>query len=151
MTRKDLKNSALKKVVHFIVLIERCDEIGDFGAVVLPFSRPKSSQRPYDKITLWLKGKPIEEVDFHKILGTVLDNQLSFEPHFQQVVSRGYGVLQSIKSFSTENRIPCTTPLVTLYKTLVRNIIDFSPAAIANISKSLSDVSTLERSSMLLG
>ena len=145
-------NSALKKVVNFIVLIERCDEIGDFGVLVLPFSRPKSSQRPYDKITLWLKGKPIDEVDFHKILGTVLDNQLSFEAHFQQVVSRGYGVLQSNKSFGTENRIPCTTPFVTLYKTLVRNIIDFSPAAIANISsKSLSDVSTLERSSMLLG
>lgn len=93
-------------------------DVSNEKTVMMVF-KPKSSQRPYNKIRLWLKGKPIEEVDFHKILGTVLDNQLSFESHFQQVVSRGYGVLQSIKSFSIENRIPCITPLVTLYKTFV--------------------------------
>ena len=56
--------------------------------------RPKSSPRPYNKIKLWLEGKLVEEVDSHRILGTLFDNELTFEPHFQQVIAKGYGVLQ---------------------------------------------------------
>ena len=112
--------------------------------------RPKSSPRPYNQIKLWLQEKLVEEVDSHKILGTIFDNELTFEPHFQHVVARGYGALQSIKSFSTVNKIPDTKTLVTLYKTLVRKIIDFSEPAISNITqKSLNNVITLERSCLV--
>ena len=34
------------------------------------------------KIRVLLKGKEVE-VDVHKILCTIMDNQLSFEPHLQ--------------------------------------------------------------------
>ena len=112
--------------------------------------RPKSSPRPYNKIKLWLEGKLVVEVDSHRILGTLFDNKLSFEPHFQQVIAKGYGVLQDIKSFSTVNKIPSTKSLTCLYKTLVRSIVDFSEPAICNISrKSLNDVATLERSCLI--
>ena len=46
------------------------------------FFRPPSAPRPYNKIDINLNGNIIEEVDEERILGTILDTNLSFTSHF---------------------------------------------------------------------
>ena len=91
--------------------------------------RPKSSPRPYNKISLTLGGEVIEEVESHKTLGTTIDNQLNFELHFEKTVKAGYSTYNQIKRFSTAQNLPSQESLVTLYKTLVRTILEYSTTA----------------------
>ena len=67
--------------------------------------RPKKSARPYNKIRLYLNGEEIDEVEATKILGTTLDNQLSFTNHFEKAVKSGYATLNQLKRFTAEQEI----------------------------------------------
>jgi hypothetical protein len=112
--------------------------------------RSKKCPRPYKKVVLTLNDEEIEEVDYAKILGTIVDNQLNFEKHYERVVRSGYSSLNQIKRFCANQKIPSSDTLITLYQTLVRSIIDFSIPASVNISeKSLREISTLERSCLI--
>ena len=64
-------------------------EVTKLKTKVLIF-RNKKCPRPYNKISLTLNGEEIDEVDSAKILGTILDNQLKFDMHFDKVVKAGY-------------------------------------------------------------
>ena len=112
--------------------------------------RNKKCPRPYNKIRLTLNGEELEEVSCHKVVGTLLDNELSFVPHFEKVVKSGYAALNQVKRFCVNQKVPSLDTNVTLYKTLIRSVIDYSVAAVANINeKSLRDVISLERSCLI--
>ena len=112
--------------------------------------RNKKCPRPYKKVTITLNGEEIEEVDYAKILGTIVDNQLNFEKHFDKVVRSGYASLNQVKRFCANQKIPSSETLLTLYKTLIRSIIIYSIPATVNINeKSLREICTLERSCLI--
>ena len=83
------------------------------------------------------------------MLGTILDAELSFEKHFERVVRSGYSALNQIKRFSANQKVP-SPKTITLYKTLVRQIIEHSIGAAANIKESsMQKIISLQRACLL--
>ena len=67
--------------------------------------RNKNCPRPYNKVILRLKGEVIEEVDYYKILGTTVDNKLTFQQHYEKVIKAGYASLNQIKRFTVNVKV----------------------------------------------
>ena len=80
--------------------------------------RNKRCPRPYNKIRLTLNGEEIEEVSCHKVVGTLLDNELTFIPHFEKVVKSGYAALNQVKRFCVNQKVPSLDTNITLYRLL---------------------------------
>ena len=96
--------------------------------------RPKNSPRPYNLPRIFIDGKLIEVVEEKRVLGTVLDCNLNFDAHFQSVEKACFSAFNNVKHLYTGKNTPCIKTGGILYKTLIRTIMDYSTAAIANIS-----------------
>ena len=96
--------------------------------------RPRSSPRPYNQPKLFLGNNEIQVVEEKRVLGTVLDSELNFDTHFQAVEKACYAAFNKIKHLYTGFHKPSIKTGTILYKTLIRSIMDYSTAAIANIS-----------------
>ena len=119
--------------------------------IKIMFFRPPASPRPFNKIEISLNGNVIEEVEEERILGTILDNKLSFIPHFDLTIRKAYGKLNSIKSFLATNHAPRINSVLRIYKCLLRSRINFSTAACVNITDiSLAKLVTFQRNCLLL-
>ena len=70
-----------------------------------------------------------------RILGTVFDCELNFEAHFSAVEKACYAAFNSIKHLYTGKHKPSLKTGLILYKTLIRQIMDYSTVAIVNISE----------------
>ena len=95
--------------------------------------RPKSSPRPFSLPKVYIDNKNIEVVEEKRILGTIIDNELNFNSHFTHVEKACYSALNTIKHLYTSSYKPSLNTGTTLYKTLIRQIMDYSTVAITNI------------------
>ena len=114
------------------------------------FFRPPTAPRPYNKIDIMINNSIIKEVDQLRIIGTILDTGLTFVPHFNTVIKSSYSKLNRIKSFVIKKRVPKLISILRVYKCLLRSRLDFSTAAIANVSNdSLAKLTTFQRQCLL--
>ena len=97
--------------------------------------RPKSSLRPFNSPKLFIEDKEIKVVEQKRILGTIIDDQLNFDAHFTSVEKACYSAFNNIKHLYTSKSKPSLLTGSTLYKTLIRTIMDYSTVAITNINE----------------
>ena len=97
--------------------------------------RPKLSPRPYNSPRIFIDGSLIEVVEQKRILGTLLDCELTFDAHFQSVEKSCYSAFNILKHLYTGRKKPSIKTGTILYSTLIRSIMDFSTVAITNISE----------------
>ena len=112
--------------------------------------RPPSAPRPFRCLSLCVGIEQIYEIEFYKILGTLLRNDLSFDLHFEEVVKNAYAAFHIVKLFINESKQNKQDTMVKLYKCLIRTRIDFSIVAITNASTTaLKAMETLQRTCLL--
>ena len=97
--------------------------------------RPKLSPRPFNLPKVYIDNKMIEVVEEKRVLGTIIDNELNFDGHFTHVEKACYSALNTIKHLYTSSHKPSLDTGTTLFKTLIRQIMDYSTVAITNISE----------------
>ena len=97
--------------------------------------RPKSSPRPFNLPKVFINNDEIEVVEEKRVLGTVLDCELNFNAHFLSVEKACYSAFNAIKHLYTGQLKPNVKTGRSLYKTLIRQIMDYSTVAITNISE----------------
>ena len=70
------------------------------------FSPPN---KPYQNITLLINKKAIEQKEYVKYLGVLLDSKLSFCHHISSIkkISRAIGIIHKMKTFVSRNILIC--------------------------------------------
>ena len=114
------------------------------------FFRPPTAPRPYNKIEIIINNSAVKEVDQLRMIGTIIDTGLTFVPHFNTIIKSSYSKLNKIKSFVLKKRVPKLISILRVYKCLLRSRLDFSTAAIANVTNdSLAKLTTFQRQCLL--
>ena len=97
--------------------------------------RPKNSPRPFNMPKIVIDGQIIEVVEQKRILGTVIDCNLDFEAHFQSIEKACFSAFNTIKHLYAGKTKPSIETGVISYRTLVRQVMDYSILAITNINQ----------------
>ena len=112
--------------------------------------RPPTAPRPYRCLAIRIDGNLKYEIDVYKVLGTYLSSDLNFDHHFSMVTKSAYAAFHQARSFVINNNQPVQDSMITLYKGLIRQRLDFSIAAIVNISaQSFELLGTVQRTCLL--
>lgn len=103
---------------------------------ILMFLQKINKKIPLPKIEITLGDTIVENVHSEKLLGLTLDNTLSWKPHVKSINSKIYLRGKVIKSLRYRGII---TPLqtLTLYKSLIRSIIEYAAPAWINRHKNI--------------
>ena len=88
------------------------------------FSQTKAKTE--DQLKLKLYNTQITKVESTKFLGIILDQRLNFNKHIEYIKSKAQGRVNIIKILSHKKwKLSCNT-LISMYKSLVRSIIEYS-------------------------
>ena len=80
-------------------------------------------------LNITLLNNKIKTVDSTKFLGVIFDKRLTWEKHIQYITSRAKKRLNLLKSLSGTKWGAATKALLTLYRSLIRPILDYADIA----------------------
>ena len=90
-------------------------------------TRPKLARLQGQRIQITHNGTEIKSVDSHKLLGLVLDEQLTWNSHIDEVCSKvlkRINLLKAIKTYLPQSARQ------SFYKSLIQPIFDYNPSNI---------------------
>ena len=85
-----------------------------------------SDKKTTDQISLYLYDEPIPQVQHCKFLGITFDERLNFNEHFKELTNRCEERIKLVKVLSNPSWALNTKTLLSIYKLLVRSLIEYS-------------------------
>jgi len=139
---KNLKFIVDQMQNHLTKIQQWCDEWGfklsASKSVAVVFSLKKVPTNITDVLKIGTKCIKVEKTA--KFLGVVFDNRLTWKPHIEYLNNKCKNRLQLMQVLCGNKWGADIKSLLTIYKTLVRPIIDYGAIAYDSASKTLQDV-----------
>jgi hypothetical protein len=98
-----------------------------------------SKRNGLSKINIKIDQKQIKMEDKVKFLGVIFDNKLSWKPHIEYIIEKCKKRLNLIRAISGYSWGACKKTLLTIYRALIRSILDYGDVAYSSASKSSLD------------
>ena len=111
-------NSALKDISEWLIANKLSLNVTKSKLLLFNISNQKRSE----KINLHINGAVIEEPEYAKYLGVIIDNKLSWGPHIEYTnkkITKGIGILSKLRHFVPESVIK------TFYNASIQSHVDY--------------------------
>src|SRR5206468_1916036 len=89
----------------------------------------------YNVTPIVYKGNPLKVEDKIKFLGMIFDKRLSWQSHVQYIVGRCAARLNLMRSLTGTRWGASKTALLTVYRALIRSLLDYGAEALASASQ----------------
>lgn len=98
-----------------------------------------SKKNNLPKVTLRIDQEHIKMENNVKFLGVIFDSKLSWKPHIEYIINKCKKRINLLRAISGYGWGACKKTLLTIYKALIRSILDYGDVAYSSASKSCLD------------